>query len=234
MTGDSKFRHELKYVISKRDMDCCISRLKEFADLDKHAECGGYFVRSLYYDDQYRSAYYDKESGIASRCKYRIRIYDMDDGYISLEKKIKEGAFVRKESAVLTREEYDRVIKGDTGFLLKRSEKTANDFAIECLVNRLRPEVIVDYDRIPFVSVYGNVRITFDMNVRSVFGETDVFSTRIPSYEVMGQDELIMEVKYTEFLPDIFRAILPIEGSRRAVSKFIICDEMKMNFKEVL
>ena len=233
MQNDTHFRHENKYLINRRDMDCCIRRIREFARMDSHAHEGVYFIRSLYFDDDSKTAFNDKESGVSSRCKYRIRIYDMNDSYICLEKKIKEGSYVRKESAVLTRNEYDMILNGRMDFLLKRDEKAANDFAIECLVNRLRPEVIVDYERVPFVYNHGTVRITFDMNIRAVIDDTDIFRGSSPAYEVLGQDQLIMEVKYTEFLPDIFRAILPCEGCRQAVSKYVMCDELKMKFKEV-
>ena len=227
MENDASFRHELKYLISRSDMDCCISRIEQFARPDPHAAGGRYFVRSLYFDDMYGSAYEDKESGVALRRKYRIRIYDMDESFIRLEKKIKEGAFVRKESAPLSRAEYDMILGGETDFLLKRSESAANDFALEYRMNMLRPEVIVDYDRVPFIYEHGDVRITFDMNVRSVFDELDLFSEDAPSYEVLEPDRLVMEVKYTEFLPDVFRAILPGEGCRLAVSKYVLCDGLK-------
>lgn len=233
MPDDIQFRHENKYLINRRDMDCCIQRIVEFARLDEHSRDGGYTIRSLYFDDDSKTAFNDKESGVSSRCKYRIRIYDMNDRYICLEKKIKEGSYVRKESTVLTRNEYDMILKGRTDFLLKREEKAANDFAIECLINRLKPEVIVDYERLPFVYDNGTVRITFDMNIRAVIDDMDIFRCSSPAYEVLGQDQLIMEVKYTEFLPDIFRAILPQEGCRQAVSKYVMCEELKMSFKEV-
>lgn len=232
MNNDSMFRHEMKYLINRREMDLCLGRISEFAKPDSHTTSGKYMVRSLYYDDMYKTAYNDKESGVRSRSKYRIRIYDMNSGYISLEKKIKEGFFVKKESAILTKDEYDMIIGGDTGFLLNRSERVANDFALECRINRLCPEVIVDYDRIPYVYDYGNVRITFDMNIRSVFDELNVFTEHSAAYAVLGQDELVMEVKYTEYLPDIFRSILPDNGYRMAVSKYILCDDVKRLFKE--
>ena len=232
MENDNAFRHELKYLISKQDMDCCIGRLAQFAKPDPHAKSGRYFVRSLYFDDMYASAYEDKESGVASRRKYRIRIYDFDESFIRLEKKIKEGSYVRKESAPLSRSEYDMILRGETDFLLERSERAACDFALGHRIDRLRPEVIVDYERVPFIYEYGDVRITFDMNIRSVFDELDVFAKDSPSYEVLGADQLVMEVKYTEFLPDIFRAILPGEGCRLAVSKYLMCDSVKRSVKE--
>ncbi len=227
MENNKAFRHELKYLISKMDMDCCISRISEFARPDPHVKGGKYFVRSLYFDDMYATAYEDKESGVASRKKYRIRIYDSDESFIRLEKKIKEGAFVRKESSPLTKDEYYMILDGRTDFLLDRSEQAARDFALEYRVNALRPEVIVDYEREPFIYDYGDVRITFDMNVRSVFDKLDVFEKNSPAYEVLGADQLIMEVKYTEFLPDVFRAILPGDGCRLAVSKYLLCDSVK-------
>ena len=222
MENDTIFRHELKYLINKRDMDSCMSRLTRFATPDMHAAGGKYLVRSLYYDDIYHSAYEDKESGVERRCKYRIRMYDMDAGFICLEKKIKEGSFVRKESAVISREEYDMILSGRTDHLLARSEKAATDFALGRRTDMLRPEVIVDYERIPLVYEHGNVRITFDTDIRAVDSE-DLLDTNAPAYSALPCDLLIMEVKYTQFLPDVFRSVLPGEGCRLASSKYIMC-----------
>ena len=230
MENDRSFRHELKYLINKRDMDCCVALLKNFASADPHAKDGGYFVRSLYFDDPAGSAYMEKEDGVRSRHKYRIRTYDMDSGFICLEKKIKEGSFVKKESALLTEAEYRDIMAGRGDALLRHSESVAKDFATECRIRCLRPEVIVDYDRLPFVYEPGNVRITFDMNVRAVIDSCDIMKADAPEYEVLGRDLLIMEVKYTQFLPDIFRAILPNESCRLAMSKYCLCYDKKHGF----
>ena len=228
MATDGAFRHELKYLMSRREMDACMSRLMQFSESDSHASRGRYYVRSLYFDDMYMSAYEEKASGVASRHKYRIRIYDMDESVISLEKKIKKGSYIRKESVRLTRAEYDMIEQGETSFLLRKDESVARDFAVECRICGLRPVVIVDYDRTPLVCEHGNVRITFDENIRSVFSDLDIFRGDTPSYEVLGQDELIMEVKYTEYLPDIFHAILPDNVCLTAASKYVMCYDRKM------
>ena len=222
MENDTAFRHELKYLINRRDMDSCISRISRFAGFDEHASGDGYLVRSMYYDDMDCSAYEDKENGVRGRYKFRIRMYDMDDSFICLEKKIKEGSFVRKESAVLSTEEYDMIRCGKTDHLLGRKEPAANDFAATSRINRLHPEVIVDYHRIPFVYEHGTVRITFDTDIKAV-NSNDIMRKDAPAYNVLPTDVLIMEVKYTEFLPEIFTAILPIEGCRLASSKYVMC-----------
>ena len=222
MENDTAFRHELKYLINRRDMDSCISRISRFAGFDEHASGDGYLVRSMYYDDMDCSAYEDKENGVRGRYKFRIRMYDMDDSFICLEKKIKEGSFVRKESAVLSTEEYDMIRCGKTDHLLGRKEPAANDFAAQSRIKRLHPEVIVDYHRIPFVYEHGTVRITFDTDIKAV-NSNDIMRKDAPAYNVLPTDVLIMEVKYTEFLPEIFTAILPTEGCRLASSKYVMC-----------
>ena len=114
--------------------------------------------------------------------------------------------------------------------MLKRPEMAAKDLAVEERMNALHPVAIVDYDRIPFVYEHGNVRITFDMNIRAKKA-ADVFDTIAPSYDILGTDLLIMEVKYTEFLPDIFRAVLPDECCRMASSKYLMSvDVFRRNF----
>ena len=231
MENEHPFRHENKYLISRRDMDCCMPRLLEFASFDAHAPEGGYMVRSLYFDDPAGSAYEEKESGVMSRHKYRIRIYNMDEGFISLEKKIKEGQYIRKESALLSRQEYDIIMGGRTDHLLARDESVAKEFAAECNIRLLAPRVIVDYERVPLVCAAGKVRITFDMNIRSVFDDLDIFRTNAPAFSVMEQDLLIMEVKYTQFLPDIFHAILPDETCRTAASKYVMCEDVRRRFR---
>ncbi len=230
METDNRFRHELKYLISRQEKECCMSRLMMFMKMDHHATSGSYGIRSLYFDDPAGSAYEEKESGVASRHKYRIRIYDNKTDPILLEKKIKEGNHVRKESARLSMEEYRMIEGGAYDFLLGRSEEAARQFAIECKHNLLRPEVIVDYERTPFVYAPGDVRVTFDENIRAVCDDTDIFHPT-QGIEVMEAGTLIMEVKFTQFLPDVIRAVLPPEGCRLASSKYVLCDEVKRKLR---
>ncbi len=223
-----RFRHELKFLISYAEKDVIESRLKTFATIDSHAIDGQYFIRSLYFDDMWHNAYEEKMAGTASRKKYRVRIYNYSDDFISLECKHKQGNYIYKTSARLSREEFEKIIKGDYSFLLKRDDELCREFYVECITNGMRPEVIVDYDRVPWIYDHGTVRITFDMKVRSAFNDWNIFSKNIPAFDAMESDYLIMEVKYTEFFPEIFRSILPPEQSiYTAASKFVMCDDVK-------
>lgn len=58
-TGE-KYRHELKYLISYADKAELAVRLAPVLHLDPHATNGGYFIRSLYFDDYWNTAYEEK------------------------------------------------------------------------------------------------------------------------------------------------------------------------------
>ena len=81
------FRNEWKYLISTSEKEMLMLRLKPFLQPDPHAGEGGYYIRSLYFEDYWNSAYAEKEAGVLMRKKYRIRIYNNNDKFIKLERK---------------------------------------------------------------------------------------------------------------------------------------------------
>ncbi len=226
--GMSAFRHELKYLISCSERDELIRRIQAQGMLqaDPHAVDGSYFIRSLYFDDYRESAYEEKQMGIATRHKYRIRFYDFDDSVIHLEKKIKQGSYIRKESAPLTRKETEAILTGEYAFLLHRPEALCKEFYVSCMSELLRPAVLVDYDRAPYILHAGTVRVTFDNHIRAGIGGTDLFDTTLPTLETMEEGTLIMEVKYTEFLPEFVRMLLPNSAQLTQASKYVSCYEL--------
>ena len=225
------FRHELKYIINEREKDVLERQLSLMAKKDPNAGFGGkegvYFIRSLYFDDMEGSSYYEKIDGVNRRAKYRIRIYNGQDSLIRLEKKEKVGGYIRKTQAVLSREEAEGLNFGDPSVISRRNEPILREFYILCLARGMKSEVIVDYERTPYIYDLGTVRITFDMHLRASIPGS-IFDFSLPSYEAMERGQLILEVKYTELLPEFFRELLqPMAGSFAAASKFILCDEIK-------
>lgn len=217
-----KFRHELKYLINYGDQELLKQRLNVVARLDPHAgERGEYKIRSLYFDDLNATAFHEKDMGILMRKKYRIRIYNDSDSVIKLECKMKQGAYINKRSASLSRREFDRIMDGDYDFLLDRKEPLCGEFYYKCKSAYLRPRLIVDYDREPYMYDAGEVRITFDKQVRTSAFVYDFFEPELPESYILEPGKLILEVKFTEFLPDIIRDILPVKASEcTAVSKY--------------
>lgn len=223
-----KFRHELKYLITPGDAQLLKQRLGVLLSRDENAgESGVYKVRSIYFDDYNNSAYEEKLMGVSSRKKYRIRVYNDSDKTIHLERKIKRGSYVSKQHAILTREQVQMIINGECLFLLENQQQLCREFYYECITKILRPRVMVDYEREPYICVLGDVRITFDTDVRAALLKLDLFDAKLPALNVLDSGQIIMEVKYTEFLPALIRKILPQRTSQMlAVSKYVLaCDK---------
>lgn len=224
--GKERYRHELKYLINYGEKAALTTRMAPIFKLDPHARDGGYCIRSLYFDDYWNSAYEEKDAGVLLRKKYRIRIYDYSDRVIKLERKKKFGQWIHKEDASLTREEFFKILDGDYAFLLASEQPLCREFYAECMSNVMRPRVIVDYEREPWIMDVGTVRVTFDMNMRAAVQGFDVFDEGLPTLPIIEPGKLIMEVKFTEFLPQIVRDLLPTKSNEiTSFSKYALCYE---------
>ena len=220
------FRNEWKYLISTSEKDLLELRMRHILKKDPHVGEDGYMIRSLYFEDYFNSAYEEKESGILMRKKYRIRIYDYSDRSIKLERKKKYGSYIYKESAPLTKEEFYKILNGEYEFLLTSKYPLCREFYVECVSNLMRPRTIVDYERVPWIMDEGTVRITFDSDVRAAVGGYDIFDSTLPTLPVLEQGKTIMEVKFTEMLPQIVKdLLLPNAQEFTAVSKYVLCYE---------
>lgn len=215
-------RHEIKYVISVYEAELLKHRLPALLRPDAHAgPDGGYFIRSLYFDDPDYTAYHEKLSGVKERTKYRIRFYNHDPRVIFLEKKTKDGDLTGKDSVRLTRAGAQAFLRGDPG--LNKLEGLAGELG-RLRQGVWRPAVIVDYDRFAFTYPDGNVRVTIDMNVRTCPFQTDLFEKRLLTVPALDDGEAVLEVKYDAYLPAPVRALIEgVPKQRTAVSKYTKC-----------
>ena len=221
----SRYRHELKYLINLPDWALLSTRLAGVSHRDENVDSHGeYWIRSLYFDDYWNTAYEEKDEGVLLRHKYRIRIYNCQDSIIKLERKNKYGQYINKVSAPLSKGETESILAGDYAFLEKSPHNLLQEFYYELTSRLMRPRVIVDYDREPYVLDAGDVRITFDKHVRAGFGRFDLFDMKLPTLEVLPANQMIMEVKFTEFMPGLVRSLMPPRSSiLTAASKYVLC-----------
>ena len=218
-------RHELKYFINPAELEALRERLKSVMRLDPHCKGGKpYIIRSLYFDDINDRAYYDKQSGVMHRDKYRIRIYGLSDKEIFLERKRKMGDLIQKSSVKITRRLCEQLISGDPRGLQTSKEPLLQDMYVEMRLNLLRPAVIVDYMREAYQHPAENVRITFDMHLRSGLHSVDLFNKDLPTVCPLDENVEILEVKFDTYLPDHIRRLMSgLEMDRSAVSKYVLC-----------
>ena len=229
--GEKGYRHELKYYITLGEYELLQRKLSLTMERDAFAKKNGgeYFIRSLYFDDRDDSAFREQLSGIAERDKFRIRIYDMRDDVIKLECKHKSNGYIKKQSIGLSRKEYEKLISGDRLFLLNRPEPFARRMYLEFAQRALKPAVIVDYTREAFVFPMEDVRVTFDKNVRTGLRSVDMFNAGIPTYPVIDDYGMVLEIKFNRFLPTYIRSLLQLEASQRsAISKYVLCRRFEL------
>jgi hypothetical protein len=220
-----RLRHELKYQLSFMQYMILRQKLGAVLKLDSHAGPDRrYHIRSLYFDDFRNAAFFDKMAGVPIRKKYRMRIYNLCDDFIKFERKSKFDEYVCKETAVLTREEADRIIGGDVTFLANSDNKLLRCFYLECRNNLLRPVVLVDYLREAYVHPVGDVRVTFDIGLQTSLGPVSFFDTETSTVGVSEEPGVILEVKFDDVLPEIVRGLFSDKiRPKSAIGKFAMC-----------
>ena len=216
-----KGRHEHKFYIN--DADCAVlrGRLNVVAKLDTNVgEDGTYLIRSLYFDNYADKAVDEKLQGLSRREKFRIRYYNDNTNFIRLEKKSKINNLTYKEQAPLTKQQVQQVLAGDYECLKKDEHPLLLEFYAKIHFEALRPRTIVDYTREVYIYEAGNVRITFDSNIRT---SSNVNRFLDSNYVTLpAANAIILEVKYDGFLPDIIRMIVNInQRSQTEFSKYV-------------
>jgi len=220
-----KFRHEQKYLITTAQISMLENRIRHLLKPDPHTGAdGSYNIRSLYFDDYENRCFYENENGIDPREKFRIRIYNGSADRITLECKRKERGKTLKTSCPLTREQTQMLMVGKPLPDLAAQPQPLQKLTLQMLTRRLRPVVIVEYDRIPFVYPSGNVRVTLDTNVASS-SRVDLFlDPWIPKRPVLPVGQQLLEVKFDEYLPDFIHRNLQLQNLQlTAFSKYYIC-----------
>ena len=222
---EKNFRHEYKYLISRQSADLLKLRLLHVMKPDAHAgPTGQYTIRSLYFDDQQFGAFYEKVSGVDNRTKFRIRCYNYEDKIFKLEKKEKKGHLTRKTAQTVSKADVISLQENPRHRCPEHCGELTEELRMLCVNQGARPVVLVDYDRTPFVSVYGNTRITLDENLRTIPYNGDIFAPAAPAIPVMEPDQVILEVKFDDFLPGhLAAALADIPKAPMAISKFAMC-----------
>ena len=228
-------RHELKFFISPLQYQVLSRTLKATLNSDPNGdENNQYHIRSLYFDTAYDSALYDKINGTANRDKYRIRIYNFSDQMIRLECKSKFRDLISKRSVRITRDLAEQLISADPTGLESTASGLVSDTFREMRTNLLHPVVIVDYLREAYLHPAEEVRITFDMQLRSGLNSVDMFNPYLPTVPPFDHDEIILEVKYNQVLPPYIASLLTYalrDGAcRSAISKYVYC--RRFEFKD--
>lgn len=216
-------RYEFKYVIPKficHELEKNLINFMELDNFSKQNKLKSYFVRSLYFENDFNENFFEKIDGIKYREKYRFRTYQKKfSKNIFLEKKMKNNERVFKDRVSLSKKEYEFIINGNYSLLgnKKKDKKFFLDFLYKVLKKKEYPKIIIDYNRRPYISDHDKYfRISIDGNLIA----RDVNLTKnvecIPGYK-------IMEVKFFRRIPLWFHRLIQTYNLKRvSISKFVV------------
>ena len=227
--GKYKYRHELKFKISNSAAEILNQKLSLILGKDKNAfyKDGSYLIKSLYFDNIESDSFYEKMDGVLYRKKYRIRMYNDNDSFIRLEKKMKHNNYTAKEQMLISKDIYSKILDGRINEI-DNAEGLLLEFLNEIRTKKLIPSIIVGYHRTAFTYPISEVRITFDSLISSGRYNYDLFDNNMPSYVVDEVGKQVLEVKFNEVMPlHIAKLLNDIPACREAVSKFAICRSIK-------
>lgn len=217
------YRHEWKHEISWADLLCIRQRLRAVCEPDPHTIDGKYLIRSLYFDTPGDKALREKIDGVNLREKFRIRYYNGDPSVIHLEKKARRNGLGTKFSASLSANEAQKIVDGELDWMMDSGRPLVQELYCKMRYQGLRPRTIVDYTREPFIYRPGNVRVTFDYNIRTGLSCTDFLNPDCVTVPA-GDAPILLEVKWDAFLPSVIRDAVQTGNLRAsAFSKYAQC-----------
>jgi len=229
MKKDYKYRHELKFKISNSAAEVLKYKLSLIMQTDSNAfyDDGSYLIKSLYFDNLDSKSYNEKMDGILYRKKYRIRMYNDDESFIRLEKKMKHNNYTAKEQMLISKDIYSKIVKGKINEIDNASGLLL-EFLNDMRTKGIIPSIIVYYHRTAFTYPISDVRITFDSNIQSGLYNYDLLAKDTPVFNVDEKGKQVLEVKFNEVLPlHIANILNDIPSCREAVSKFALCRSIK-------
>ncbi len=198
-----KTRVELKFLISIDDYVHLKRQVASVMEKDAFmTRDEGYLLSTLYFDDLYDSAVYDKADGIEFHRKYRIRTYE--NGHMALEFKTKNATLTTKESLTLDDTLANALSTMDDQIIKAYADKDlVRRLLIRMKSDHLKPRLVIDYLREAYIFHKDDVRVTFDKDIY-------VYNcyNKHKRLKVLEPRTMIMEVKYNTYLPDTIRKIV--------------------------
>ena len=242
-------RNEFKYLVPNEQLNDLRKSILSFVNEDPHSPeltwHREYNVRSIYFDNTNFDYYWEKQHGIKTRKKIRVRGYnhleDVPDGnpLVFLEVKRKEIDFISKNRSKVKFKDLAALLKtGDIEqYVVNSQDEKVHDEASRFLYHykrkNLRPVVLVVYEREAFFSKFDpQFRLSIDKHIRSMLfpGIDQLFCDE--GLESSIFNDFVLELKFTGAFPAWMSDILfRYKLRRQAVSKYKISLDRHRIFK---
>jgi len=130
-----------------------------------------------------------------------------------------------KADAQISERECRALLAGNVGWMREHSSPLVRELYAKMRYQMLRPRVLVSYMREPYIYRAGNVRITFDSDIRTTLFHRDFLEGKVADIDTAeAPRDMILEVKYDAFLPEMIQRLVQINTLRQtAFSKYEAC-----------
>jgi hypothetical protein len=225
------YRYEFKYFLSLQHREEVESEVANFMNFDGHVHEDldqAYYVRSLYFENEASTHFYEKTDGIRVRRKYRLRTYGTSfdpELPIYLEEKNRNLDRVQKHRVRIDPKHLEifyNPLQCDELLELYSGVELIERFLFDALRRSIQPKLLVDYIRRPYVSAYDmNFRVTFDSTLLTT-ATNQLFPSSSSNWLESLAGYTILEVKFNRRIPVWFHRILQSHNMRRlSFSKFV-------------
>ena len=225
-------RYEFKYFLPKNIAEEIKSHAGKFMILDHFANLElkkSYLVRSIYFENDFNSNFEEKINGYRIRKKFRLRYYkkNIENGPVFLETKGRNLERTYKQRTRLNISDIEIIKKKN--FLFSLLEKYPDnvliqDFVFEFYKKKLKPKILIDYEREPYINKHGlYFRLTFDHNLSCIKLDNELNHNSFNRSIECKSGFSILEVKFERSIPLWFHRIIQSYNLRRqSISKFVL------------
>lgn len=221
-------RFEFKYLLDKETAGEIKKDLQHFLIPDPYFEENqGYWIHSLYFDNQSFSCFWEKIDGAFFRKKIRYRIYGKEkDSDIFLEIKRKKGDIVLKDRMVVNKNQIPLLLENSLDHLLKMEKKITDHELLKEYYSLkwqrvLAPVILISYFRQAFLSPYQDLRLTFDRKITCNKVKNFSFGSDNDLEKEILDNAVVFELKFTGSLPYwLYHLIKKYNLRREPISKY--------------
>lgn len=227
-------RYEFKYFMSSKISNEIFNQSLNFMNIDNFASKSKnhkYLVRSLYFDNNDYSNFFEKVDGIKVRKKFRLRSYGKSinsKSPVFFEMKGRAHDRIIKKRIMIDKNDikYFETLKNLDELSKKyNGNDLIKDFIYDVKRKNIKPKIMIDYNRRPLINKFGlYFRLTFDSDLIStktgnLFENDKKF--QFPLEYKPGNS--ILEVKFERSIPAWFHRIIQSYNlNRRSISKFVL------------
>ncbi|MDB6032512.1 MAG: hypothetical protein JWM16_2850 [Verrucomicrobiales bacterium] len=215
-------RFELKYLISEETALLVRDFVRSYLDFDEYSVGRpnySYPVHSLYLDSDDLTLYWQTINGDKNRYKLRLRYYSTNpDTPVFFEVKRRMNNCIMKQRGGVRQHAVAPLLNGqfpDQTHLLSSNPKQMS--AVQHFLQlandiRARPKVHIFYMREAYVSDNDQVRVTLDRTVQAEPNLASSVKTEMKDPKGSFQNQVILELKFTNRFPDYFKELVRIFG----------------------